>query len=159
LKYTKKGGINLGYWVETLINIGIGLGTGYTSGLVVTLKFNKKAKKESLLREISEEKQLMVRYLEVVQYELNLCQDKLIAGSSIDYESLGRLLVEEPRTPSFTEQNLTVASLKHISGARNLIEEIRESIKKRVFTVSLLKQLDSRFIRAKLDILMIRYKN
>ncbi|MBQ4867469.1 hypothetical protein IHQ11_13270 [Priestia megaterium] len=142
---------------ETLINIGIGLATGYTSGVVVTSSFNKKAKLETTLREISEEKQLMVRYLEALQFEVELLKNKLPNATQSDYEPLKRLLLEEPMTPSIIQKNITQTSYKHIEGARNLIELIRNHLREDDFPTINFPVLDSKFIRAKLDVLMIEH--
>jgi hypothetical protein len=149
-------------WQTILENIGIGIGTGlisgYLSGYLVSKKFNKKDKELAWKKELVEEKQTMFRYLEIVQFELNLIGDQLANPQPVDYNDFKRLLLDEPRTPNVTEDKVSEFSIKHMQGARDLLKEIRYQVDNQTLTDKSVKILDSRFIRAKFDILMIKPK-
>lgn len=115
-----------------LLNCGIGLGTGLISGLIsgwiVTWRFNQKEKSLNWKKALSEDKQIMVRYLDLIQFELNLVKEKIINKKKLETETIQRVLVDEPRTPSIQEDKVTEVSIKHIHSVRKLINEIREDL-------------------------------
>lgn len=149
-------------WAELFTNIGIGVGTGlisgYISGYLVTKKFNNKDKELNWKKELDQEKQVMFRYLEIIQFELNLIAEQLANNVPVNYTNFQRLFLDEPRTPNVTEEKVTDSSLKHMSGVRNLIKDIKLQADAGTFTSQSIKILDSKFIRAKFDILMIKPK-
>ncbi|WP_059170231.1 hypothetical protein [Bacillus sp. FJAT-27445] len=138
-----------------LIGLGTGLISGYVSSTIVTANFTKREKEHQWRRELSNDKQQMVRYLDLIQFELNLISSKLNNGEQVDFSSLEEKLVDELRTPSMVEEKITEVSLKHISGTRKLIDDIRKELSNKTLSASSIKKLDSRFIRAKLDVLRI----
>ena len=144
--------------LSIVIGIVTGLISGYVSGSLVTSKFNKKDKELIWKKELSEEKQDLVRYLDKVQFELSIVREQVSNNQTVDYTYLNRLLVDAPRMPSYKEDKLSEASSKHILGARNLIDEIKTAIETNQMDLNSIKILDSKFIRAKIDVLNIKPK-
>ncbi|MFJ7746693.1 hypothetical protein [Peribacillus sp. NPDC097295] len=144
--------------LSIVIGIGTGLISGYVSGSLVTSKFNKKDKELNWKKELSEEIQQMVRYLDLVELELSFIKKQLLNGQTVDYTYLDRMLVDEPRMPSFKEDRLTEVSTKNISSARKLIKEIKNANESNEIDEQFIKKLDSRLIRAKIDVLSIEPK-
>lgn len=147
---------------EIILNIIIGLGTGLVSGVVsgvyVSGKFKEKEEVSNWKKELDEDKQIMVRYLDLIQFELNLIREKIKLGQNYDTETLKRVLVDEPRTLSIIGEKITDVSIKHISGTRKLINEIRDLNQQKQLSEKDIILLDSRIIRSKFDVLNIKAK-
>ncbi|MBN6885361.1 hypothetical protein ACUXCC_000498 [Cytobacillus horneckiae] len=145
--------------LNTLIGLGTGLVSGVVSGFYVSGKFKKKEEVSNWKKELDEDKQIMVRYLDMIQFELNLIREKIKLGQNYDTETLKRVLVDEPRTLGIIEEKITNVSIKHISGTRKLINEIREDLnqQKQLLERDIIR-LDSRIIRSKFDVLSIKAK-
>ncbi|WP_237981765.1 hypothetical protein [Bacillus thuringiensis] len=129
------------------------------SGLIVSRYYKSKADYELVSKQIKDERQKLGRFFDALQLELELVKKDLISSQPVDYTHILRTVTKDrPITPSLVKENINEMSLKHLSGAVNVIDEVIKVVDEESLTKDNIYHLESRLIRAKINVLMIDEK-
>jgi hypothetical protein len=131
--------------VENLI---IGIVSGVISGLIVSLYFYFKAKEEQWNDSFVLDKQKLNRYLEAISFELGLIiedMDRELPRNTLLY--FRRLLLQDPFTFSFGDENLDSQTLEPVLEARKLINDLQGFLEEEKFDKFVIKDYQSRIFQ------------
>lgn len=137
-------------------------------GYLVSWYFYHKPQEDKWDEEFASDKQRLNRFLEKVKYEVELIlegikeyEKELENGNKlelkIDTLYFRRLLNEDPFTLSFGG-NFSHQALKPVIEARNLIDDLKDYLKKGEFKKSELIKLSSEITKFRLKIISIKFE-
>jgi hypothetical protein len=146
--------------VDLFLSFILSIVAGLASGWIVSWMFKRNESKEEWYKNLVDDKQAQVNFLNMLKFEVSQIKTQLDqnAHETPDSATILRLILNQPKTPSFIIENLDGSSEKHILGASRLVKEIEDYFQKGEINNSDLINFESRLIRAVFDTLMIKKK-
>jgi hypothetical protein len=140
---------------EIIINLLIGLVSGVVSGFFVTIIFKKIQEKREWRFNFQEDKQNLSNFIYTLCIELDLLIEDVKNNNKIDVKEAKRVFKNQPRTLSFTENNITEESTNKLIAAHNLITNVEKNITSETILKELIYFRKDLF-RARIDVLSLQ---
>jgi hypothetical protein len=140
---------------EIIINLLIGLVSGVVSGFFVTMIFKRIQEKREWKFNFQEDKQNLSNFIYAICIELDLLIEDVRNNNKIDVKEAKRVFKNQPRTLSFTENNITEESTNKLISANNLITKVENNITSET-TLKELIFFRKDLFRARIDILSLQ---
>jgi len=144
--------------VEIIISLIVGVASGILSAVIVSHYYNNKEAEATFHKELHEDKQNTVKFLQDVQLELKLIQESINRKEEPYLKDIRRVLSNYPRTPSFASESLTEVSVSRIFIKNDVVEKVEKYVATGEFDEKTLILLDREILNAQVEILQIETK-
>lgn len=141
--------------IDIIVSFIVGVVSGIASGVIVSNYYKNKEAEEKFKKELHEDKQNLVRFLQAIQLELEIIMKAIDNNEKPKLEDIRRKIADQPRTRSFASEKISEVSVSRIHTKNEIMKEVKENIDTGELDKKTLILLDRKLFRAQVEVLQI----